>query len=117
MTSVPGSFDGATGDVLDDSGRAVARVALDDQRVQPLRPSGKPGRIEGEVLGCFEDADPEWAAQLPRSFGTTTRTRLSAVSILLDNGERFDGVQVSPPWEDGPLPIHALYFPLAHSEF
>jgi hypothetical protein len=117
MTSVPGSFDGATGDVLDDGGRVVARVALDDQRVQPVMPSGKPGRIEGEVLGCFEEADPEWAAQLPRSFGSAMRTSLSTVAIVLDNGERFDGVQVSPPWEDGPLPIHSLYFPLAHPGF
>jgi hypothetical protein len=117
MTSIPGSFDGATGDVLDDSGRVVARVALDDQRVQPLLPSGKPGLIEGEVLGCFEEADPEWAAGLPRAFGSATRTRLSAVCIVLDSGERFAGVQVSPPWDDGPLPIHALYFPLAHPGF
>jgi hypothetical protein len=116
MTSLPGSFDGAEGDVLDETGRVVASVAVDDQRFQPEMPSGKPGRIEGEVYACFEDADYEWANRLPRAFGDTSSGAPLSISIVLSNGKRLDGVQVSPPWQDGPGPIHSLHFPLSHPE-
>jgi hypothetical protein len=116
VTSTPGSFDGATGDVFDSAGRRVARVALDDQRTETRMPSGRPGRVEGEVLGCFEDAELRWASDLPRLVGGSVH-RSMIVSIELDNGERFEDVQVSPPWDDGVVPIHSLYFPLSHEHF
>jgi hypothetical protein len=110
MTSTLRSLDGAGGDVFDSGGQVVARIVLADQRVQAHSKS----RIEGEVLGAFEQADPGWAQQLPRGFGGTRNPVI--VAIVLDSGERFDDVQVAMPWVDGPGG-YDTFFPLHHSEF
>jgi hypothetical protein len=117
MSSAPGSFDGAEGEVFDETGRRVAFVALDDQRTRRAGPSGQAGRVQGAVLGCFEEADPVWAARLPRASGPQTAEPLSVTIFLPGSGERFENVVVGSPRRGRPGPVHSLFFPLAHEGF
>lgn len=79
MRSLPGSLDGSQGDVLDESGRRVAKFAIEDKRRQSADP----------VYAVFEGRDPAWEGQLVAEAGRGFR-----VSLVWSSGQRLDGVVV-----------------------
>lgn len=79
MRSVPKSLDGSQGDVHDESGRRVARFAIDDRRERATDP----------VYAVFEDRDPAWEDRLAAGAGRGLRA-----SLVWLEGRRIDQVVV-----------------------
>ena len=114
-------LDHATGTVFV-QGKAVADFELKEERQEERLESGKRGRIHGELLIRFANADEEWARQLPRPLGGAEEGKAVTtvqVDLKFDEEGQPDvlGVQVGRPWVSAVgQPIESLWFPVAHPD-
>lgn len=81
MSTLPGSLDGSTGVVVDESGRQVSTFALDDQRESAADP----------VYVLFEDPDAEWMMRLADE-GSGIR-----FTLVWHSGHRLDNATIGEP--------------------
>ena len=96
MSTPPGSLDGSSGVVLDESGRQVSNFAIDDQRERATDP----------VYVLFDNPDAEWIARLEQE-GSGVR-----FSLVWYSGQGFENATIGepdpPPDPPNPGPILAL---------